>query len=92
MVDCPLEAPGMAEFVGDWHGWRLQGRFLVSPEGEHITQERLSGLLWRDGMELRLAGFASRRKAEKALQRSASKDLLRNARGEVLQHFRPGGG
>lgn len=54
------------DLTGNWCGWRLRGRHLVSPDGERITQERLSGLLWRDGMELRLAGYASRRAAEKA--------------------------
>lgn len=56
----------MVDLVGDWYGWRLRGRHLVSPEGEWITQERLSGLLWRDQLELRRAGFVSRRKAEAA--------------------------
>lgn len=68
MVVSPHKADGMTKpiyFPGDWYGWRLQGRLLISPDGEHITQERLSGLLWRDGMELRLAGYASRRNAEK---------------------------
>lgn len=31
-----------------------------------MTAERLRGLAWRDAMELRLAGYASRRKAETA--------------------------
>ena len=31
-----------------------------------MTIERLRGLMWRDKMELRLAGFASRRAAEEA--------------------------
>ncbi len=47
-------------------GWRFTecGRELVSPSGDRMTAERLKGLLWRDAMELRRAGFASRRKAE----------------------------
>jgi len=60
------------DFPGEWYGWRLAGRHLVSPDGERITRERLSGLLWRDGMELRLAGYASRRKAEADRRRSAA--------------------
>lgn len=54
------------DLQGDWTGWRLRGRHLVSPDGERITQERLSGLLWRDQLELRRAGYASRRRAEAA--------------------------
>jgi hypothetical protein len=52
------------DLVGDWSGWRLRGRYLVSPDGQRLTQERLRGPLWRDSGELRLAGFVSRRKAE----------------------------
>lgn len=78
------------EIPEDWNGWRFAGRFLVSPDGERITQERLSGLLWRDGRELRLAGFASRRKAEKGLQRSAARQALQGARGAVICALRLG--
>ena len=52
------------DFEGDWHGWRLAGRHLVSPDGRRITRERLAGLLFRDELELRRAGFASMRAAE----------------------------
>jgi hypothetical protein len=54
------------DFDGDWYGWRLRGRHLVSEDGQRMTIERLRGLMWRDKMELRLAGYASRRKAEEA--------------------------
>lgn len=49
-----------------WAGWRFtpEGRFLVSPNQQYITRERLEGLLLRDAMELRRAGFESRRRAE----------------------------
>jgi hypothetical protein len=49
---------------GEWHGWRVRGRYLISADGQRIPQERLRGLLFRDANELRLAGFESRRKAE----------------------------
>lgn len=48
----------------DWYGWRLRGRHLVSPDGDRLTPERLKGIVWRESMELRRAGFASRRKAD----------------------------
>lgn len=73
------------DLPGTWTGWQVRGRFLVSPDGEHITAERLRGLLWRDGAELRLAGFATRRKAEKAKARAAGKALLKDARLVLLQ-------
>lgn len=58
----------MSEHRGNhtWAGWRFTegGRYLVSPDGDYLTAERLKGLAWRDAMELRRAGFASRRRAE----------------------------
>ncbi len=59
---------GRIDFVGKWQGWKLRDRELVSPDGQRISSRRLEGLLWRDAMELRLAGFASRRQAEAAKQ------------------------
>lgn len=58
----------MLDFEGDWYGWRLRGNFLVSPDRQYITRERLEGLLWRDSMELRRAGLRSRREAMKPRQ------------------------
>lgn len=52
------------DLSGEWHGWRVRGRYLVSADGQRIPRERLIGLLFRDANELRLAGFESRRKAE----------------------------
>jgi len=49
---------------GPWQGWRVAGRELVAPDGQRITPARVQGLLWRDEMELRRKGYASRRKAE----------------------------
>ncbi|MDG2518402.1 DUF3653 domain-containing protein [Lysobacter soli] len=54
------------DFEDEWYGWRLRGRHLVSEDGQRMTIERLRGLMWRDKMELRRAGFASRRAAELA--------------------------
>ena len=68
-----IEVPGTVETPPSWPGWRFTegGRYLVTPDGEHLTQERLRGLAWRDEMELRRAGFASRRRAEKAVRHGA---------------------
>jgi hypothetical protein len=59
---------GRIDLNGHWQGYRLRNRELISPGGERITPERLEGLLWRDAMELRLAGYASRREAERPKQ------------------------
>lgn len=52
------------DLEGHWYGWRLADRYLISPSGQRITRERLAGLLFRDELELRRAGFASRRAAD----------------------------
>lgn len=68
-----LEVPCTVEIHPAWKQWRFtsEGRYLVAPDGQHITQKRLEGLLWRDEMELRRAGYRSRRKAEKAVRHGA---------------------
>lgn len=63
--------PHRPDLTEDWYGWRQRGRYLVSDEGQRITVERLRGLLWREQMDLRRQGFASRRKAEQR-RRSAA--------------------
>lgn len=52
------------DLFDEWHGFRIRGRYLIGPDGDRMTPERLRGLLFRDYLELRRAGFASRRKAE----------------------------
>jgi hypothetical protein len=59
-----LVANGRVDLAGAWQGYRVRGNELVAPDGQRIHRRRLEGLLWRDSQELRLAGFASRRKAE----------------------------
>ena len=34
-----------ADFAGDWSGWRLRGRDLISPDGDRVSARRLRGLL-----------------------------------------------
>jgi hypothetical protein len=65
------------DFEDEWHGWRLRGRHLVSQDGQRMTIERLRGLMWRDKMELRLAGYASRRKAEEARKANNRNNLVK---------------
>jgi len=65
------------DFEDEWYGWRLRGRHLVSDDGQRMTIERLRGLMWRDKMELRLKGFASRRAAEDARQAASRRQLVK---------------
>jgi hypothetical protein len=52
------------DLVDEWEGWRIRGRFLISPDGDRLTIGRIKGLAWRDHFELRREGYASRRAAE----------------------------
>ena len=65
------------DFEDEWYGWRLRGRHLVSDDGQRMTIERLRGLMWRDKMELRLKGFASRRAADEARRTAARHQLVK---------------
>jgi hypothetical protein len=53
----------LAPDLPEWTGWRITAQYLIAPDGQRITAERLRGLLWRDELELRRAGYASRRRA-----------------------------
>ena len=66
-----IEIPVVAAVHPLWRGWRFTegGQYLVTPDGQHLTERRVLGIAWRDDMELRLARHQSRRKAEKAVQR-----------------------
>ncbi|MDR0182023.1 DUF3653 domain-containing protein [Lysobacter arvi] len=65
------------DFEDEWYGWRLRGRHLVSDDGQRMTVERLRGLMWRDKMELRLKGYASRRAAEEARKSASRRQLVK---------------
>lgn len=67
----------MCEYLsGPFAGWSIRGNYLVSPDGDRMTPERLKGLAWRDHMELRKAGYASRRKAE-AGKKSGQRQMVK---------------
>ncbi|UNK49855.1 hypothetical protein MNR01_02110 [Lysobacter sp. S4-A87] len=55
-----------------------------------MTIERLRGLMWRDKMELRLAGYASRRKAEEA-RKTANRNQLVKVVVITLDEYRNSG-
>lgn len=44
---------GHLDLPADWAGWRLRGRWLISPEGDRMTPERLRGLMFRECLEQR---------------------------------------
>lgn len=44
----------LTPLYGDWAGWRLAGRVLVSPDGDRISAERLRGILFREAAQVRM--------------------------------------
>lgn len=44
---------GHVDLSADWAGWRLRGKWLISPDGDRINPQRLRGLLFRDAYEQR---------------------------------------
>ncbi len=63
--------------TGPFAGWSVRGNYLVSPDGDRMTPERITGLAWRDQMELRVAGFASRRKAEAGQRKAGQRQMVK---------------
>ncbi|QND81970.1 hypothetical protein H4W19_03790 [Pseudoxanthomonas mexicana] len=37
----------------DWLGWKQRGRYLVAPDGQRISPERMRGIMWRLDAEAR---------------------------------------
>ena len=64
----------------------MAGRDLVAPDGQRINPQRLAGLMWRDAQELRLAGYANRRKAE-AKPRQTVKVVIVDLADWQSKHF-----
>ena len=46
---------GELDLEGEWRGWRLRGRWLISPAGDRINPQRLAGLLFTETNRDRLA-------------------------------------
>lgn len=62
------DAPRLLEILtpmpAEWTGWQIRGNYLVTPTGEKLHRRRVEGMAFREGLELRRAGYASRRAAE----------------------------
>lgn len=56
---------GTTELGGPWAGWRIAGRYLVTPDGVRILPERLRGIAWRQDAEARRDEARARNDARK---------------------------
>lgn len=65
------------DLTGDWYGWKMRGKELVSPDGQRISPERMKGILWRLQAEERLARAKRIREAkEKAVRHQSVKVVV----------------
>ena len=49
-----FEVYGQVDLRGDWQGWRIRGRSLISPQGDRIAPGRLVGILFSERLRLEL--------------------------------------
>ena len=38
----------------DWSGWRFSGRYLIAPDRERFTAQRLRGIAWEQRLRSRI--------------------------------------
>ena len=72
------------DFTGPWHGWKLRGRDLVSPDGDRISPERLKGLAWRLAQEARRDAARAKRET----QERAAKGVVTVLRVDAIDWHR----
>lgn len=46
---------GHLDLYADWAGWRIRGRWLISPDGDRINPLRLRGILFTESNSRRIA-------------------------------------
>jgi hypothetical protein len=59
---------GHTELRADWLGWKQRGRYLVAPDGQRISPERMRGIMWRMDAEARRDAAKARNAKAKVLQ------------------------
>lgn len=72
---------------GEWYGWKQRGRYLVSPEGDKLTLERMKGIAWRLHMEERLTACRARNASRKAVRQQLVKVVVLDLADWHAQRF-----
>jgi hypothetical protein len=67
---------GHVDLRADWLGWKQRGKWLVSPQGDRISPERMKGILWRLQAEDRLAIAKARNAQGKAVRHQPVKVVV----------------
>lgn len=61
---------GHTDLRADWLGWKQRGRYLVAPDGQRISPERMRGIMWRLDAEARRDAARARNAKRKVSQGS----------------------
>jgi hypothetical protein len=48
-----VKVDGWLDLGNDWTGWRLRGKYLVSPAGDRISPQRLLGICFVESLRRR---------------------------------------
>lgn len=59
---------GHTDLRADWLGWKQRGRYLVAPDGQRISPERMRGIMWRLDAEARRDAARARNAKRKVSQ------------------------
>ena len=59
---------GHTDLRADWLGWKQRGRYLVAPDGQRISPERMRGIMWRLEAEARRDAARTRNAKRKVSQ------------------------
>lgn len=79
---------GNHSFTGEWLGWKQRGRWLVSPNGDRISPERMKGILWRlQAEERRDSAKARNAQRRKAVSQEMVKVVVVNLADWHAQRF-----
>lgn len=73
---------GHVDLAADWAGWKLRGKWLISPDGQRINPLRLRGILFREEGEKRVARSNQRKsgcQGEIVELRAGLRDAMREA-------------
>ncbi len=65
------------DLTGDWAGWRLRGRFLISPDGDRLSVERLRGIAITEFLRKTFAPKPGRQGDNQVLELEQFRDRVR---------------
>lgn len=75
---------GHIDLGGDWAGWRLRGKWLISPDGDRINPLRMRGILFREAGDKRISKQKAKdgQRGEVHDLRTGFRDALESATAE----------